>query len=1034
MTTAQSAAGTAGDYAGQFRFPLSYPQLRLWFLEQLAPGDPAYHMPVVLALTGPLDVGALDRAFQTIVDRHEMLRTAFAVEGGEPEQAVRERLTVATAVADFSGLDDPAGRAAAAAREVVRRPFDLGAAPLLRILLARLGPHEHTLIVAVHHMACDGWSVGVLAAELSELYGAALADREPVLPELPVQYGDFAVWQRDFLAGRRLDAVLAHWEQALAGAPRALDLPTDRSRLLTAGTRAAHTRRTVAAEAAALLDRTAGEHGASRFMAVLSAYAIALARAADTTDLVIGTPVAGRSRPEVRPLIGCFIDMLPLRIDLAQDPAAPQVLERVRQTCLAAFAHQELPFERLVEHLRPDRDLPRTPLFQAMLTFQDTPEGTLDLPGLAIGRPGWDQSAAKYELTLNVEQPDGGLLLDLEYNRDLFDPATAAQLLDAVAAGLDWLAAADGTPLSAAPGPPARARHGVECVSIRGYQTRPGELRRLLLRHPLVEDCAVIMRDGAFAAYVAARDTAPGGLVEVLRGELPDYLVRAVALTELARIPRTVDGAVDRAALPQPSAAPPAARTVPAEPADAREALVLDAFRRTLRQPALGMGDDFFASGGSSLRAVRLVAGLERDLGIALPLRRFFRAATPHAVAAALREQSSPRPGTVSEETGPEETEPERDALLAADIRPAPPHPLAWRPGHVLVTGATGFLGHALLERLLRDPALVVTCLVRAEDDAQAADRLLRTARRARSGIRPAGRLRAIAADLARPRFGLPEDRYQQLARDVAAVYHCAAEVSFAAPYAALRASNVTGTEEVIRFAATGTGKALHYLSTLGQGGADGATLREELQPVAAPATTGYVASKRVGEALVAQAARRGLPTTILRPGLVTAHTVSGAMGEHDQLALGLRAALRTGILPDLPDLPVHIMPADQAAAAVVALTRRPAAAGRVIHLYNPRRARLGEIAGLLEGLGHPVARIPVDQWARTLADSDLPPSALLLVRLFAEAPDRPTQSVEAAAAAALLGHPPAFSGLSAAYLRRAVSFVLTSSDDGGSP
>jgi thioester reductase-like protein len=1040
MTTAQATAGPAGDQAGQFRFPLSYPQLRLWFLEQLAPGDPAYHMPVALRLRGPLDVGALDRAFQAIVDRHEVLRTAFAATAGEPEQVVGERLAVTTVLADFSGLadisrrdDDPgldgsAGWGARAAGEVVRLPFDLSAAPLLRILLARLGPLEHTLIVAVHHMACDGWSVGVLAAELSELYAAALAGREPVLPELPVQYGDFAVWQREFLAGQRLDAVLAHWEQALAGAPRALDLPTDRSRLLTTGTRAAHARRTMAPESAAGLDRAAGEHGASRFMAVLAAYGIALARAADTTDLVIGTPVAGRSRPEVRPLIGCFIDMLPLRIDLSGDPAAPEVLDRVRRACLAAFAHQELPFERLVEHLRPERDLPRSPLFQAMLTFQDTPEGALDLPGLTIDRPGYEQAAAKYELTLNVEQPDGGLLLDLEYNRDLFDPATADRLLDGVTAALDWLVAADGVPLSGAPGLPAPAVRPGDHVSIRGYRTGPEEMRRCLIQHPLVQDCAVVVRDGSFAAYVKAAETAvqdvPGGLAGVLRAELPEYLVPG-ALTELDRIPRAPDGTVDLSALPEPAAAVPLpARSVPIEPADARETLILDAFRRALRQPALGMADGFFEHGGSSLKAVRLVAGLEHDLGIALPMRRFFRAPTPHGVAAALREESPAGPGAV----------PGQDALLAADILPAPPHPRAWNPGHVLVTGATGFLGHALLERLLCEPGLVVTCLVRADDDAQAAARLLWTAQRARSAVRPGGRLRVVAGDLARPRLGLPEPRYRELTRDVAAVYHCAAEVSFAAPYAALRAANVTGTEEVIRFAATDTGKALHYLSTLGQGGADGAMLREELQPVSAPATTGYVASKRVAETLVAQAAQRGLPTTILRPGLVTAHGASGAMGEHDQLALGLRAALRTGVLPDLPDLPVHIMPADEAAEAVVALTRRPAAAGRVIHLHNPRRARLGEVAELLEGLGHPVAWIPVPQWARTLADSDLPPAALLLVRLFAEAPDRPAQSIETAAAAALLGRPPAFSGLSAAYLQRAVTFVLTSSDDGGSP
>jgi thioester reductase-like protein len=290
-----------------------------------------------------------------------------------------------------------------------------------------------------------------------------------------------------------------------------------------------------------------------------------------------------------------------------------------------------------------------------------------------------------------------------------------------------------------------------------------------------------------------------------------------------------------------------------------------------------------------------------------------------------------------------------------------------------------------------------------------------------------------MAGDIARPLLGLQAERYAALAREVAAVYHCAAHVSFANPYPALRAANVAGTREVILFAATGAGKALHYVSTLGQAGTGGEVLRERLGPAAAGVSSGYVASKRVAEALVAQAAERGLPVTILRPGLVTAHRRTGAMGQHDQLALGLHAALRMGILPDLPGLPLHVMPADEVAEVIVALGTRPAAAGRVIHLYNPRLARLGDVAEFLAALGHPVRWVPPEQWARTLGDSNLPPSARLLVRLFAESPERSEPSVEAEAAASVLGRPPAFSGLSAGYLQRAITFVLTGIDNRGS-
>jgi thioester reductase-like protein len=772
----------------------------------------------------------------------------------------------------------------------------------------------------------------------------------------------------------------------------------------------------VAPDLVARIDRLAGEHGVSRFMVVLAAYAAALAALSGASDLVIGTPTAGRGRPELRPLIGCFIDMLPLRIDLSGDPAAADLLAWTRTTCLAAFAHAELPFERLVEQLQPERDLPRTPLFQVMLTFQDTPEGAVDLPGLSIGTPGTGHAAAKYDMTLNVEQPDGGLLLDLEFNRDLFDQATAGLVIGGVTRALDWLAAADGTRLTTARLPAAPARPG-DCGLVRGYRISPDEVRAGLMRHPAVADCAVTVLDGAFSVFIVAERTRPGAagrLVELLRAELPGYLLPGSPV-ELDGIPRRPDGSVDTAAWPERAAAVAPARVSPAGPADDLEARVLGCFRRALRTPALGMTDDFFARGGSSLRALRLVADIERELTAELSVRQFFRAPTPQGVVALLRQQGSGETAATLR----------RDERLAPDIIPAAAHAMAWHPAHVLLTGGTGFLGQALLERLLAEPGTLVTCLVRARDDDEAAARLHETARRLGYDLGAAA-VRAVAGDLEQPRFGLPTHRYAELARDVAAVYHCAAQVSFATPYAALRAANVTGTEQVVRFAATGTGKALHYVSTLGQAGTAGDSVPERIQPADAGVTSGYVASKRVAEALVAQAGERGLPVTILRPGLLTAHRRTGAMGGHDQLALGLRTALRLGILPDLPDLPLHVMPVDEAAAAIVALGLRPAAAGRVVHLYHSELARLRDVASLLAGLGHPVRWVPAQQWARTLIDSDLPPAVRLLVRLFAEAPGRSEPSVQTDAAADVLGRAPSFTGLSAGYLRRAVNFVLT--------
>jgi thioester reductase-like protein len=1028
MTRPSGQTATARDVPDEYRFPLSYQQVRFWFLEQLTPGDPAYHMPIALRLHGALDVAALDAAFQVIVDRHEMLRTGFTADAGEPAQAVSASLSLPLIVADLSSVAQPERLLGDMAAKVICRPFDLSRAPLLRAVIARLGPVEHVLIVAVHHIICDGWSVGVLASELSAAYAACRAGGEPALAELPVQYGDFAVWQRDWLSGESLGAVLAHWEGTLTGAPAVLDLPTDHSRMLTTGHRGGHIRTAVGGELAARVDELAREHGVSLFMALLTAYAIVLGSSAGQDDMVIGTPAAGRPRPELRPLIGCFIDMLPIRVDLSGHPTVAELLDRVRAVCLDAYGHQDVPFERLVEHLQPERDMPRTPVFQVMLALQDTPAGVLHLPGLRTEEVHLDQGAAKYELTLNAERSGPDLLLDLEYNSDLFDPDSAGHLLRQVVNVLEWLSlGSPGRPALAGMTSTAErewlARVGFRTdhqLKIRGYRVEPAEIEAALTRHPAVAECVVTAPHGGLTAYVVAGDATPAtpdDLRRHLRATLPDYMLPAAFIT-LRHLPLTPNGTIDRTALADIALAesqPAPAQAEPVAPGDAHETAVLRCFRRVLGKPALGMADDFFDHGGSSLQAVRLVAEIERELGSAPRLRELFRAPTARGAVASLRG------GGRKISAAP----PEEDGRLAADITPAASCSTAWDPAHVMLTGGTGFLGLALLEQLLAAPGARITCLIRAAGDEAATARLRRAA--SRSGLDLGGRVTVIAGDVTAVHLGLSPRRYAALAEDVGAIYHCAANVSFAAPYAALRAANVTGTAELIRFAATSTGKALHYVSTLDLAAAGGQAVRERPYPLTPSESSGYVTSKRVGEMLVAEAARRGLPVTILRPWLVTAHRQSGAMGESDQLALELRAALLTGMLPDLPDLPIHVMPVDEVAAVMVRLGRRPAAAGRIVHLHNPRLARLGDVADLLDQIGHGVRRVPLAQWAEAVAGSGLPAGARLLARLFAESPARRLPPVEATAAESLLGYPVEFSGLSAAYLERAVTHVLSS-------
>ncbi|HEX2252566.1 MAG TPA: condensation domain-containing protein, partial [Thermoanaerobaculia bacterium] len=418
--------------------PLSFGQQRLWFLDRLEPGSPAYNVPVAVRLTGALAVEPLRRALEEIVRRHAVLRTRFREVDGEPVQEAVAAPPLALPTVDLGALS--AERQAAAVRRVVReeggRPFDLAAAPLLRGLLVRLGPGhpsgrpsgENVLALTLHHIASDGWSLSILTRELTALYAAFAAGRPSPLPALPVQYADFARWQRRRLSGEALEAEVDHWRGRLAGAP-ALELPTDRPRPRVAGTRGAA--RTVdlgegLGEELLALGRRAG---ATPFVLLLAAFEVLLHRYAGQDDFAVGTPVAGRLRMEVEPLIGFFVNTLVLRARMAGDPSFADHLVVTRDAALDAFAHQEVPFERLVEALEPQRRMDRSPLFQVMFAFQNAPRERLALGGVELAPFRVEGTTAKFDLTLAMVERGGGLGGTLEYRTDLFDEATIERLL-----------------------------------------------------------------------------------------------------------------------------------------------------------------------------------------------------------------------------------------------------------------------------------------------------------------------------------------------------------------------------------------------------------------------------------------------------------------------------------------------------------------------------------------------------------------------------------------------------------------------------
>ncbi|HKH45887.1 MAG TPA: amino acid adenylation domain-containing protein, partial [Thermoanaerobaculia bacterium] len=413
--------------------PLSFAQQRLWLIDRLEPGNPAYNTPLAVRLSGELRPALLERIFAEIIRRHEALRTIFALRDEEPVQVIATASRCELPLADLSHLSAAASEAEARALALAeaRRSFDLQKGPLLRLLLVRRAATEHLLLVSLHHIVTDGWSMGVLLREVGALYEAFAHGRPSLLPELPVQYADFAVWQREWLRGGILAAQLDFWKRELAGAPTVLGLPLDRPRLAARTSRGASRPIALDPVLSDAVRELCRRQGVTPFMALLAAWAVLLGRHAGQDDVLLGSPAAGRTRREIEELIGFFVNTLVLRVVLrgTPRPSFRELLGRVRETALGAFAHQDLPFERLVEELVTERGGGYPPLIQVMLTLQNAPLAPLELPGLTVCPLALEGGAAKLDLTLLFEDTPAGLAGWLEYDAALFDRSTAQRLL-----------------------------------------------------------------------------------------------------------------------------------------------------------------------------------------------------------------------------------------------------------------------------------------------------------------------------------------------------------------------------------------------------------------------------------------------------------------------------------------------------------------------------------------------------------------------------------------------------------------------------
>ncbi|HEX8186396.1 MAG TPA: condensation domain-containing protein, partial [Blastocatellia bacterium] len=410
--------------------PLSFAQQRLWFLDQFEPGSPLYNIHVSVRIEGKLDVAALESSINEVIRRHEILRTTFSMPAEQLAQVIHEESNCALTVVDLSQEDESEQEAERLSALEAQRPFDLMRGPLLRIILLRLGEQNYRLLLTMHHIISDGWSMGVFMREVAALYEAHSKGKALRLAELPIQYADFARWQRDWLDGKALERQIDYWRRHLAESPPVLKLPIDRPRPPVQTYAGAHEPFRVNAIVSNALKNLGRSEGATLFMTLLAAFDVLLYRYSGQRDILVGTPIANRNRQELEPLIGFFVNTLVMRVKVESEATFREVIRRAKESAMGGYEHQEVAFEKVVEELRPERDLSHTPIFQVMLDLHNAPMPALELPELRLTPLEVEVKMAKFDLTLTATETEEGLAGSLEYNTDLFGQETIKRMLE----------------------------------------------------------------------------------------------------------------------------------------------------------------------------------------------------------------------------------------------------------------------------------------------------------------------------------------------------------------------------------------------------------------------------------------------------------------------------------------------------------------------------------------------------------------------------------------------------------------------------
>jgi amino acid adenylation domain-containing protein len=530
------------------KLPLSFAQQRLWFQEELARGTSTLHIDLEMSLKGPLNQAALEQTFSEISRRHENFRTSFPVIDGEPVQVVQPPARVSIPTVDLSKLNEAERESVEAklAETALARPFDLETGPLVRLALIRHSEQEHTVQCMLHHIVSDGWSRGVLIREVSSLYEAFGSGEPSPLPELKVQYADYAVWQRERLQGEALERELEFWKDQLAGAPPLLDLPTDRPRPPVQTYRGAAETFSLSPDLSRRLKALSQQKGTTMFMLLLAAFQTLLYRYTNEEDIVVGTTVANRERSEIEPLIGFFVNMLALRADCSGNPPFLQLLDQVRETTLKAYAHQSVPFEKLIQELRPKRNPGYLPLFQAVFTFQNQPTlMDMTLSDLTLSVPQREVTTTQIDLLFDMDEISGGLQGGVQYNRDLFDRTTILRMIEHFQSLLTAIAADPQQRLSELPMLSAEETHQLAAWNETPITSAPDVCVHQLFevqseatpdsiavefRGEVLSYAELNRKANQLAHHLRAEGVQPGNLVAVCVEHSPEELIAILAV------------------------------------------------------------------------------------------------------------------------------------------------------------------------------------------------------------------------------------------------------------------------------------------------------------------------------------------------------------------------------------------------------------------------------------------------------------------------------------------------------------------------